>query len=150
MGQSVSADAEPSELKDLLALGQGLVGQDAGRLQRPRALRSPPDEGGSEEVFPARHHVKAWRFFEGRTRGITADVPVALREALTGAERSAGSQAGASPSREPQRTSSYLVLHVRTEGAGQDPRPPGRAGARPDPWGGQMHCHHNQDKTTNP
>lgn len=89
MGQSVSVDEQPADLKDLL---------NASQTQAP-----PFEAGASDAGAPLKHYVKVWRFERGTGHAVV-DFPMPLCD-------EAGLLAA-----EPQANCSYLILHVRPSG----------------------------------
>lgn len=91
MGQSVSVDLEPADLKTLFKLGQA-------------SQQAPSTAGAVPLLDGARHHLKAWKFEKnGR---VVVDSPANLCDARghLGVDL--------------QRTCSYLILHVHAKPGG--------------------------------
>jgi len=97
MGQSVSTDIEPSDLKSLFKLGQ--------------APQQPPPTAAGGQGGPlweggARHHLKAWKFEKNGRAVVDSPAQLCDENGHFGVEL--------------ERTCSYLILHVHSHSAGAD------------------------------
>jgi len=107
MGQSVSVDRDPADLKALFTLGQASSfppsGVPAGGSSGGSGSSGPLPDG------PVKHHVKAWKFEKNGRAVVDSPASLCNDQGYFALEL--------------QRTCSYLILHIQTEkGAGtEDP-----------------------------
>eukprot|EP00408_Alexandrium_pacificum_P050342 CAMPEP_0171250452 /NCGR_PEP_ID=MMETSP0790-20130122/50110_1 /TAXON_ID=2925 /ORGANISM="Alexandrium catenella, Strain OF101" /LENGTH=108 /DNA_ID=CAMNT_0011718077 /DNA_START=73 /DNA_END=395 /DNA_ORIENTATION=- len=91
MGQSVSVDAGSVALQDLLSLGQ---------VAAPQKPSGPLLEGG------CRQHVKIWKYERRGDKLVDTPLKIYDEQGLLNLDL--------------QRTASYMILHVRADGAGSE------------------------------
>lgn len=113
MGQSVSVDRDPSDLKALFTLGQASPLSPASTLAGASIGGSgssglPPDS-------PVQHHVKAWKFEKNGRAVVDSPALLCNDQGCFALEL--------------QRTCSYLILHIQTENAAGNEDPVDSAAA---------------------
>lgn len=102
MGQSVSADRKPPELKSLFVLGQGFLSK-----------QPLPTAAGGQGLFDGnvKHHVKAWKFEKNGHAVVDSPAQLCNEQGQFGAEL--------------RRNCSYLILHIYSPAARKDDLEPG-------------------------
>jgi len=117
MGQSVSVDRDPVDLKDFFAFSQTA----AAGASAPTPTKAVSATGSSPDEFDSkgsRNHLKVWKF--ERNGRVVANAPLAL------------CNESGSFNAEIQKTCSYLILHIRCANA-SGKQAPARQVAAEDP-----------------